>query len=139
MNPQVDSNRIPRTIVSVGQCGFDNSRIRALIRTIDASVKIRETDSVAETLELLAELGDQTALVLVNRVFDADGGSGQAFIRTLKSADSGLSLVPVMLVSNYEKSQAEAIADGALPGFGKSQIHTEQTRQQIEMILFQNS
>ncbi len=70
-------------------------------------------------LEKLQE-GD-FALVLVNRVFDADGGPGMDLIKQLKS-DPGLRSVPVMLVSNYEDAQEEAEAAGAAPGFGKAAL-----------------
>ena len=128
-----------KTLISVGQCGYDNSRIRSLIRLIDATVEIRETDSHQETLELLASLGERSAaLVLVNRVFDMDGASGMELISQLKSSDSGYSDIPVMLVSNYEKSQAEAIANGAIAGFGKSELQSAETRRKIESVLKSN-
>ncbi len=59
--------------------------------------------------------------MLVNRVFDADGSSGLDFIKTLK-ADAALTATPVMLVSNYEDAQAQAVAVGAVPGFGKATL-----------------
>ena len=121
----------------MGQCGYDNSRIRTLIRSIDSTVEIKETDSHQETMEVLASLGE-AALVLVNRVFDMDGASGMEFISQLKSKESEFAAIPVMLVSNYEKSQAEAIANGAIPGFGKSELQSVETRQKIESVLNQN-
>ena len=121
----------------MGQCGFDNSRIRSLIRSIDSTVEIRETDSHQETMEVLASLGE-AALVLVNRVFDMDGSSGMDLISQLKSKESEFAAIPVMLVSNYEKSQAEAIANGAIPGFGKSELQSVETRQKIESVLNRN-
>ena len=121
----------------MGQCGYDNSRIRSLIRPIDSTVEIRETDSHQETMEVLASLGE-AALVLVNRVFDMDGSSGMDLISQLKSKESEFATIPVMLVSNYEKSQAEAIANGAIPGFGKSELQSVETRQKIESVLNRN-
>ena len=121
----------------MGQCGYDNSRIRSLIRSIDSTVEIKETDSHQETMEVLASLGE-AALVLVNRVFDMDGASGMEFISQLKSKESEFAAIPVMLVSNYEKSQAEAIANGAIPGFGKSELQSVETRRKIESVLNRN-
>ena len=121
----------------MGQCGYDNSRIRSLIRSIDSTVEIRETDSHQETMEVLASLGE-AALVLVNRVFDMDGASGMEFISQLKSKESEFAAIPVMLVSNYEKSQAEAIANGAISGFGKSELQSVETRRKIESVLNRN-
>ena len=124
------SDHVKQTVISVGQCGYDNSRIRSLIRSIDSTVEIKETDSHQETMEVLASLGE-AALVLVNRVFDMDGSSGMDLISQLKSKESEFAGIPVMLVSNYEKSQAEAIANGAIPGFGKSELQSVETRQKM--------
>ena len=135
---RVDSpDHVKQTVISVGQCGYDNSRIRSLIRSIDSTVEIRETDSHQETMEVLASLGE-AALVLVNRVFDMDGASGMELISQLKSKESEFGAIPVMLVSNYEKSQAEAIANGAIPGFGKSELQSVETRRKIESVLNRN-
>lgn len=131
------SDHVKQTVISVGQCGYDNSRIRSLIRSIDSTVEIRETDSHQETMEVLASLGE-AALVLVNRVFDMDGASGMEFISQLKSKESQFAGIPVMLVSNYEKSQAEAIANGAISGFGKSELQSVETRRKIESVLNRN-
>jgi response regulator RpfG family c-di-GMP phosphodiesterase len=124
------SDHVKQTVISVGQCGYDNSRIRSLIRSIDSTVEIKETDSHQETMEVLTSLGE-AALVLVNRVFDMDGSSGMDLISQLKSKESEFAAIPVMLVSNYEKSQAEAIANGAIPGFGKSELQSVETRQKM--------
>ena len=131
------SDHVKQTVISVGQCGYDNSRIRTLIRSIDSTVEIKETDSHQETMEVLASLGE-AALVLVNRVFDMDGASGMDLISQLKSKESEFAAIPVMLVSNYEKSQAEAIANGAIPGFGKSELQSVETRRKIESVLNRN-
>ena len=130
-------DHIKQTVISVGQCGYDNSRIRSLIRSIDSTVEIKETDSHQETMEVLASLGE-AALVLVNRVFDMNGSSGMDLIGQLKSKDSEFANIPVMLVSNYEKSQAEAIANGAIQGFGKSELQSVETRQKIVSVLNPN-
>ena len=131
------SDHVKQTVISVGQCGYDNSRIRSLIRSIDSTVEIKETDSHQETMEVLASFGE-AALVLVNRVFDMDGSSGMELISQLKSKESEFAGIPVMLVSNYEKSQAEAIANGAIPGFGKSELQSVETRRKIESVLNRN-
>jgi DNA-binding response OmpR family regulator len=60
-------------------------------------------------------------LVLVNRVLDADGSSGLELIRQLL-ASKDMPAPPVMLVSNYEDAQRDAVAAGAAPGFGKAQL-----------------
>lgn len=125
----------PRVVVSVGQCGYDNSRIASLVRSIDPTIGFQTTDTADETLELLNDLGERAALVLVNRVFDLDGASGMALIESIKQPNSGFDEVPVMLVSNYEQSQAEAISHGALPGFGKAGLNSGDTREKLASVL----
>jgi two-component system, chemotaxis family, chemotaxis protein CheY len=71
-------------------------------------------------------LGQAFDLVLVNRLFDADGASGIEWIRQVQ-ADERLRKVPILLVSNYADSQEEAVAAGARPGFGKSALHLPRT------------
>lgn len=106
-------------VLSVGQCGYDHSQIsRVLGRSLDAEVV--RADTQAEAVEALRNEGP-FALVLVNRVGDADRARGLDLIRTLK-ADADLANVPVMLVSNHDDAQAEAVDAGALPGFGKSDL-----------------
>jgi hypothetical protein len=66
---------------------------------------------------------DSFALVLVNRVIDADGASGLELIRTLKAHDDpSISGIPVMLVSDYPDARRQAEDLGALPGFGKGDL-----------------
>ena len=87
--------------------------------------------------EALAELRQQSFdLVLVNRIFDSDGSSGLEFIRRVKS-DPTLSQVPIMLVSNYEESQAQAVAAGAVPGFGKASLGRPQMLERVGAFLAQ--
>jgi DNA-binding NtrC family response regulator len=103
------------TVLSVGQCGYDDSRIAQVVRKA-LGMYVERAHSAEEARRLIGE--KSYALVLVNRVFDA-GGSGIDLIGELKQ--SGVT-VPLMLVSDYADAQAKAIANGAAPGFGKSAI-----------------
>lgn len=119
-----------KIVLSAGQCGFDNSAIGALLKRVGA--ELRAVHSHAETL---ARAGtDAPALILVNRIFDADGSVGLDLIRTLKT-DPALKNIPVMLVSNYPEAQAEAEKLGAIPGFGKSQLHADESIAKLARIL----
>ena len=111
---------VTKRVLSVGQCGADHGSISWAMKTrFGADVISAETAS-----EALATLGSNGfALVLVNRLLDADGTSGLELIKAMK-ADDALKVVPVMLVSNYEDAQAEAVAAGAVPGFGKGQLRS---------------
>jgi CheY-like chemotaxis protein len=112
-------------ILDVGQCGFDGPRMSALWhKTIHASVD--RVASAEEAIESLA--GKKYDLILVNRILAADGSSGVDVIRRLRA--SGIT-APVMLVSNRSSAQDEAVALGALRGFGKADLDKEATWQRV--------
>jgi len=73
-------------------------------------------------------------LVLVNRVLDQDGSPGLELIRQMKG-DDALHTVPVMLVSNYEDAQRDAVAAGALPGFGKDALGRPPMLERVNAVL----
>lgn len=120
-----------KRILSVGQCFADHS---ALARTLKQhfAAEVVPADGAAEALGLLEQ--QVFDLVLVNRVFDADGDSGLAFIRQLTQRQPQVT-VPVMLVSNYEDAQHEAVAAGARPGFGKAALGQPQTLARLKEVL----
>jgi two-component system chemotaxis response regulator CheY len=108
-------------VLSVGQCAMDHGLLsRYLGREFGAEVRGARTFDEA-LMALRAEPAYD--LVLVNRVSDADGTPGVDLIRSLRS-DAGLARLPVMLVSNYSDAQEQAVALGALPGFGKAELGT---------------
>jgi len=107
-----------KRVLSIGQCAADHG---ALARTFRKhfNAEVVPADAGAEAA---ARLGQEAFdLVLVNRVLDADGSSGLAVLRALK-ADAKTRQVPAMLVSNHDDAQREAVAAGALPGFGKAAL-----------------
>jgi two-component system chemotaxis response regulator CheY len=119
------------SVLSVGQCAFDHTRIaRHLELTFGA--RVRGVSSFDEALGALRRT--RYDLVLVNRVNDEDGAPGVELIRSVKSM-ANLADVPMMLVSNYGDAQEEAEALGALPGFGKADLASEQTRQRLAAVL----
>ncbi len=105
-----------KRVLSVGQCGADHGALsRSLTTHFGAEVVAAHTADEAVRL-LEAHAFD---LVLLNRVFDADGASGLDLVRRLAG---GGTKVPVMLVSNHDSAQQEAIQLGARPGFGKASL-----------------
>ena len=112
-----------RRVLSVGQCMADHSRISHVLRRVFAA-EVVAADTAGEVLQQMRE--EVFDLVLVNRVFDADSDSGVEFIRQVKS-DEKLGKTPVMLVSNYEDAQAQAVAAGAQEGFGKASLQAPRT------------
>ncbi len=120
-----------KRILSLGQCGADHAAIAWLVQ----SRLQAEVVPAATTDEALAELErEPVALVLVNRVLDWNGESGLDFIRRLK-ADPALRQIPVMLVSNYDDAQQEAVAAGALAGFGKAALRSAATAERLRAVL----
>jgi CheY-like chemotaxis protein len=105
-----------RRVLSVGQCGADHHKIVRIVQGFE--VEIVPADTTEEALMMLKE--GPFALVLVNRIYDGDGSPGMELIRKIKG-DPMLRSVPVMLVSNHDDAQREAVAAGAVHGFGKAQ------------------
>jgi two-component system chemotaxis response regulator CheY len=122
---------MPKRVLSLGQCFADAS---AIARTLQQHYRteVISVDTVEEALQHL-ETG-VFALVLVNRLLDADGASGVEFIRRLK-ANERLRDVPVMLVSNYEDAQQQAEEAGAIRGFGKAALGQPQILERIKTLL----
>jgi two-component system chemotaxis response regulator CheY len=112
-----------RKVLSVGQCRPDHGRIAHVLRST-FGVEVVAADSAEQAERLLRQ--DSFNLVLVNRIFDADGDSGIDLIRRVQG-DEQLRNVPILLVSNYEEAQAQAIAAGARPGFGKAALQAPAT------------
>ena len=113
-----ESTHQAKRVLSVGQCFADHSGITRVLRGAFGA-EVIDADSARQALEQLHQ--EKFALVLVNRVLDADGSSGLELIRAIK-ADEQLRDVPVMLVSNYEDVQAQAVQAGATTGFGKAAL-----------------
>ena len=120
-----------KRILSVGQCAADHSRISRTFQQAFAA-EVVGVDTNVEALDKLRR--EAFALVLVNRVFDADGASGMDFIEQVKS-DAALAQTPVMLVSNYADAQKQAVEAGATAGFGKAELGAVQMIERVKTVL----
>lgn len=120
-----------KRILSVGQCGADHGSISRVFQRAFAA-EVVGIDTTVEALEKLRR--EAFALVLVNRVFDADGSSGLDLIKQIKS-DEALAPTPVMLVSNYADAQKQAAEAGAVPGFGKAELGAVQMVERVRRVL----
>ena len=109
---------MPKRIALIGHCGPDSSYLRMAVTRAVRGAEIVSADDSAELDQLLK---DGVDLLLFNRVLDYgfDQTEGAAVIRQLRAEYPDLKM---MLVSNYVEAQAEAVAAGALPGFGKREI-----------------
>lgn len=118
-------------VLDVGQCDPDHASIRGMLEThFDAAV-----DRAHRLSDALAKLGAQRYdLVLVNRLLDQDQSPGMDLIASMQ-ADDALKSTPIMLVSNFDDAQTEAVAAGALRGFGKRAIQADETLASLSEIL----
>ena len=120
-----------KSVLSLGQCAADHSALNRLLRS-EFAVEVTAVATSEQALTQMRQGG--IALVLVNRILDYDGSSGLDFIARIK-AEEKLRDVPVMLVSNHEDAQQEALARGALPGFGKGALYDPETLDRVRIVL----
>ena len=119
-----------KKVLIVGQCSFDYGSIAQLLSALSATaVKV---DLHVSTIGAIKE--HSPSLILVNRINDNDGTSGVALIKELRS-NSSFNEIPIMLVSNYEEAQREALEVGAIKGFGKSSLGSEETQRLLKEVL----
>jgi two-component system, chemotaxis family, chemotaxis protein CheY len=118
---------MPKKVVLVGHCGPDSSYLRMAVQKALSDVVVTLADDDRDLQRLVSAGVD---LLLVNRTLDygfsAEGGA--ELIRHLRAGDPS---IKAMLVSNYPEAQAEAVAAGALPGFGKREIGSPKVSQVI--------
>ena len=120
-----------KCILVVGNCRPDHAAIRSLLeRHFDATVIQAHTRE--DCLDSLRDGG--FALILVNRELDRDSCDGLTLIRAIKE-NPDLANTAVMLISNFPEYQAQAVEAGALQGFGKGDLHSEQTLERLRGVL----
>jgi two-component system chemotaxis response regulator CheY len=120
-----------KNVLDVGQCALDHGAIRALV---EDNFDARVTQAHDAEQALAALRSGRFDLVLVNRKLDADNGNGLEIIKRIK-ADPPLAGASVMLVTNYPEYQEQAVAAGAEPGFGKSDLHEPKTLERLRTFL----
>jgi DNA-binding NtrC family response regulator len=120
-------------VLSIGQCGYDDSRIGQVVRSALGASLDRASSPEDAQGKMQAKKYD---LVLVNRVFDAGTGMGVDFIGQMKKSGE---TTPMMLVSDYADAQAAAMANGAVPGFGKSAIASPEVGNLLRATVAENA
>ena len=120
-----------KKIVLVGHCGPDSSYLRMAVSSAERSLKVLMADDADE---LNQHLTNGVDLLLLNRElgWGFEQTEGVEIIRQLLPRHPN---VKMMLVSNYPDAQAEALAAGAVPGFGKREIGTPRVAQLIRRAL----
>lgn len=122
---------MPKRVLDIGNCVPDHRAIAMLIAShFDAQVVAADHWQDAQQ-----QLREQTFdLILVNRKLDIDYSDGIEVIRQLK-ADTNLSAIPVMLITNFAEHQQQAIQEGAVEGFGKQSLRDPATREKLAAFL----
>ncbi len=112
------------TFVLVGHCWADRIGLRSAVKRAVRSARIERADDLPALRNYLGS----GAVLLINRVLGGgfDPGSGVELIRLL--AETG-DAERAILISNHGDAQDEAVAAGAQPGFGKSQLRDQATEQ----------
>ena len=119
----------PAPVLCVGNCRPDQAALAGLLDQ-HFNVSIQTADSADAACAAAEET--EFALILVNRVLDADRSSGIELVGRLRTVCAG---VPIMLISNYADAQEAAQAAGAAPGFGKGGLHDAATIKQLAAFL----
>lgn len=120
-----------RRVLDVGNCGPDHSSIRRMLTT-NFGAEVLQTHGLDDTLAALQK--NAIDLVLINRKLDYDYSDGTVILEQIKSKPE-YSDLPVMLITNYAEHQAQAVTLGALPGFGKLEVNSPETRAKLASIL----
>jgi CheY-like chemotaxis protein len=120
-----------KRVLDVGNCGPDHASIRSFL-TRHFDCEIVQAHGPTDTLGHLHS--GRFDLVLVNRKLDRDYSDGIEIIRLVK-ADPAIAEVAMMLVTNYPEHQAAAVAEGAVPGFGKLEFDLPETRAKVAAAL----
>ncbi len=120
-----------KKIALVGHCGPDSSFLRITVSRVAKDVQVLSADD-GRALTRVLEGG--VDLLLFNRQleFGFDEDEGVDVIRKLRPRYPN---VKMMLVSNYPEAQAAAVAEGALPGFGKRELNTPRVMELIREAL----
>lgn len=123
--------KMKKRILDVGNCGPDHNSIKSMLNRV-FDVEILQAHEANDTLAILAK--EPIDLILVNRKLDIDYSDGLEVIKSIK-ADSRFADIPVMLVSNMDEYQEQAVAIGAQYGFGKLALNDPQTLERIRSVL----
>jgi two-component system chemotaxis response regulator CheY len=107
-----------KKVALIGHCGPDSSYLRMVVSQASKGAQVLMADDDSELKDVLEKAPD---LLLFNRElgYGFDTTTGVDVIKRLRAAYPNLKM---MLVSNYPDAQAAAVANGALPGFGKREI-----------------
>jgi hypothetical protein len=115
-------------IVLVGHCGPD---AYMLLSAVQRAVPGARVEMVSDEAALERERGAD--LLLINRVLDGDFDteSGTELIVRLAGRRGADGRPVLMLVSNFEEAQEEAVEAGAVRGFGKKEAYSDASARRL--------
>lgn len=122
---------VTKRVVLVGHCGPDSSFLRIAVSGAVRDAQVLMADDQSELNRILEQGAD---LLLLNRQLDW-GFESETGVELVRSLRAKFPTVKMMLVSNYPEAQADAVAAGALPGFGKREIGTAKVKETIRAAL----
>jgi CheY-like chemotaxis protein len=120
-----------KRVLDVGNCVPDHAAIRRMLETTFAAEVVQAHRSSDALQHLRSSRFD---LVLVNRKLDEDYSDGLDIIKQIK-ADERLAPIPCMLITNYADHQQTAVEAGAVWGFGKREVFSDETRERLAPFL----
>jgi len=120
-----------KIVLDVGNCGPDHSAISSMLRK-HFDVDLLKADQLADALAALER--QSVDLILINRKLDIDYSDGMDILRVIKQSEAFRD-IPVMLITNYADHQQQAIANGAVLGFGKLELNAPETLHRLRAIL----
>jgi hypothetical protein len=122
---------MPKKIALVGHCGPDSSFLRIAVSKVERDVTVLSVD---DDTGLKRALDGGVDLLLLNRQLDYgfDTHEGVDLLRRIRASYPS---VKAMLVSNYPEAQAAAVAEGALPGFGKRELGSPRVAEMLREAL----
>lgn len=118
-----------KRVMDIGNCGPDHASLKQLIEGNFDAVLV-QSDKTEDALEKLVDGDGDFALILVNRKLDCDYSDGIEVIRTIKD-DARFGNIPVMMITNFAEHQQAAQAIGAVDGFGKNDVSSPTTVDQL--------
>ena len=119
------------TVLDIGNCDADHMFLESMFQSNFGATLLRahRLDDAQDKIK-----GNTVDLILINRLLDTDGSEGMDVLRKLKS-DPESQNIPAMIITNYEEHQEAAMDEGAVRGFGKSALRSEETRKVIDEVL----
>ena len=108
---------MPKRVILVGHCNVDGPRLQSEIASCVDDAEVLRINTDGDLRRVCAEGAD---LWLINREPVGFGRAGG--VDLVRQVCGGRPDQKVMLVSDYPEAQSEAVAAGAMPGFGKSDM-----------------